>query len=103
VCYSLGMETLTAPDFSRGYPSKGARLGPAWTEVFNALASTPGEWRDGTALWTEVAENHGLSAVTVRGLMFRAASLGLLESERRKMDTGKGIRTRTHFRYVKKG
>jgi hypothetical protein len=102
VCYSLGMETMNAPDLSPGYPSRGERLGPAWAEVFTILASNPGEWVDGTALWTEVAERHNLEAVTLRGLMFRMATAGHLEREARQVQTERGKRARTHFRYVKK-
>ncbi len=102
VCYSLGMETMNAPDLSPGYPSRGERLGPAWAEAFAALAGNPGQWVDGTALWTEVAERHNLAPVTLRGLLFRMAAAGHLESESRQVQTERGKRSRTHFRYVQK-
>ncbi len=102
VCFCRGMETMNAPDLTPDYPSKGERLGPAWSEAFAALASNPGVWVDGATLWTEVAERHNLSPLTLRGLMFRMAKAGHLESEPRQVDTGAGKRTRTHFRYVEK-
>jgi hypothetical protein len=97
------METVTAPDLTAGYPSKGARLGPAWSEAWAELIKYPGEWRDGKELWTAVAERHNLHPDTLRGLMFRMASAGHLESESRQVITPKGKRNRTQFRYVVKG
>lgn len=102
MCYSLGMETLSAPDLTPGYPSKGARLGPAWTDVWATLVKSPGEWLDGASVWTEVAERHDLSPLTLRGLMFRMATAGHLEREARMVQTIAGLRSRTHFRYVGK-
>lgn len=103
VCYSLGMETLAAPDLTPGYPSKGARLGPAWEDAWAEFTKAPGEWLDGASVWTEVAERHDLSPLTLRGLMFRMASKGHLEREARMVKGDHGFRSRTHFRYVRKG
>lgn len=97
------METLTAPDLTPGYPSRGARLGPAWTEAWSVMTETPGEWHDGRTLWVDIAARHGLSPETLRGLIFRMAKAGHLESETRQMVTPRGPRSRTHFRYVQKG
>lgn len=96
------METKTAPDLTPGYPSGGARIGPAWAAVWTELSRTPGEWRDGAELWEAIAADHGLSHLTLRGLMFRMAAKGHLESESRQVKTARGLRSRTHFRYVNK-
>lgn len=103
VCYSSGMETMTAPDLTPGYPSKGARLGPAWADVWAELTKHPGQWHDGATLWEGIAPTHDLAAVTLRGLMFRMSAAGHLESEPRMVKTARGFRSRTQFRYVKKG
>ena len=96
------METLNAPDLSPGYPSKGARLGPAWSEAWAELIKYPGEWRDGMELWTRVAANHNLSPDSVRALLYRMVKGGILEKDTHQVITDKGKRTRTRFRYVKK-
>lgn len=99
MCYSPGMETLTAPDLSPGYPSKGPRIGPAWTDAWNVMSADPSAWHDGQELWLAVAARHGLSKETVRALMFRMAGKdGPLERVTAKVATAKGIRSRTQFR-----
>jgi len=92
------METTTAPDLTPGYPSKGARVGPAWAAVWAELSKDPDEWRDGHALWMDVAPRFQLSTETLRGIMFRMASKGHLESESRKVPTARGVRSHTYFR-----
>jgi hypothetical protein len=92
------METKTAPDLSPGYPSKGPRLGPAWSAVWDELSRTPGEWRDGHALWADIAPRYQLSPETLRALMFRMATGGHLERESRQVPTARGRRSHTHFR-----
>lgn len=101
-CYSPSMETKNAPDLTPGYPSGGARIGPAWEEAWTTLTAYPGEWREGQELWQTIAPQHDLSPDTLRGLMFRMAEKGYLESESRQVITGKGKRSRTFFRYVAK-
>ena len=96
------METQTAPDLTPGYPSRGARLGPAWADAWAVLTKYPEDWHDGPDLWTEVADRHGLAPASVRGLLYRFAKSGVLESETRQVITGKGKRAHTHFRYARK-
>lgn len=103
-CYSLGMETKTAPDLTPGYPSRGAKIGPAWSAVWAELSKTPGEWRDGRALWLDIAPRYGLSHETLRALMFRMAGEGgHLERESRQVTTARGRRNHTHFRINQNG
>jgi hypothetical protein len=97
------METTTAPDLTPGYPSKGARLGPAWAAVWAELSKSPAEWRDGHALWMDVAPRYQLSTETLRALLFRMASKGVLESESRQVQTARGKRYHTHFRPAQQG
>jgi hypothetical protein len=92
------MTTKTAPDLSPGYPSRGAKIGPAWTAVWAELSKSPGEWRDGRVLWMDIAPRYGLASETLRALMFRMASGGILESESRQVQTARGKRSHTHFR-----
>jgi hypothetical protein len=93
------METVqSAPDLTPGYPSRGAKIGPAWVAVWFELSKSPGEWRDGRALWMDIAPRFGLSHETLRALMFRMASGGILESESRQVQTARGRRSHTHFR-----
>lgn len=108
---------MEAPDFSLpgypevGYPNKGARLGPAWREIWAALAADPEAWKDGQALTNPIAEKHGLSAVTLRVLMSRAAQCGVVDRRKLpvatevsrlrkdgKVTTFTGQRARTHYR-----
>lgn len=96
------MKTATAPDLTPGYPSRGAKIGPAWNETWARLSENPGEWVDGTELWKEVSERHELSPHTLRALMFRMAAGGVIESSPRKVATPRGIRTRTAFRMIPK-
>jgi hypothetical protein len=92
------METTTAPDLTPGYPSGGAKIGPAWDAVWHELSKSPGEWRDGHTLWMDVAPRFQLSHETLRALMFRMAAGGHLESEIRQVVTARGKRSHTHFR-----
>ncbi len=102
-CYSPGMETKNAPDLTEGYPSRGTKIGPAWSEAWSVLTRYPGEWREGQELWLEIAPKHGLRPDTLRALMFRMAQAGHLESKSVQVITSKGKRNRTQFRYVSKG
>lgn len=92
------MRTDTAPDLTPGYPSKGPRVGPAWAAVWSELTKTPGEWRDGHALWMDTAPRYQLSTETLRALMFRMAAGGILESKSVQVPTNRGKRNHTHFR-----
>ena len=96
------MKTVTAPDLSPGYPSKGTKLGPAWSETWARMSEREGEWFDGRTLTEEIAPKHGLSPLTMRGLLFRMAAGGVIESEPKKVKTKMGIRTRTAFRVAVK-
>src|ERR1700750_565865 len=58
VGYSMAMETVTAPDLTRRYPSKGTKLGPARNEVWAAMAARNRDsdrYLDGRALAAEIA------------------------------------------------
>lgn len=92
------METTTAPDLSPGYPSRGAKIGPAWAAVWAELSKSPRDWRDGRALWLDIAPRFGLAPETLRAVMFRMAKGGLIESDSRQVATGRGKRNHTHFR-----
>jgi hypothetical protein len=91
----------TPPDLSPGYPSQGARLGPAWADIWNALARTPEQAQDIYPIAATVAETHGLAVSTLIGLTKRAATAGLLERSAELVYTGKrGRRMRTHYKIV---
>lgn len=96
------METLNAPDLTPGYPSKGARLGPAWSEAWAEFTKYPEEWRDGMELWTRIAARHELHPDSLRALLYRMAKAGILERKTGQVITDKGKRTRAQFRYVPK-
>lgn len=86
-----------------GYPSGGARLGPAWTDVWRAMAKDPDAFHDAYPIAVKVAEKHQLSPSTLIGLVKRAATAGLLTRESKLVHTGKrGNRARTHYRIVVK-
>ena len=92
------MDIATAPDLSPGYPSRGAKIGPAWRAVWTELSKTPGEWRDGRALWLDIAPRYNLAPETLRAVMFRMAAGGKLEREARFVPTNRGKRAHTYFR-----
>ena len=109
--YSLAMTTQTEPpDLSPGYPSKGARLGPAWRDVWTILLREPAEYRDGWAIADEVAGAYDMSPLSIVQLMSRAAKAGILEREHRPVTasitrvhggvptTREGTRLRSHYR-----
>ncbi len=103
MCYSPRMTMYAADrpdetDLNPGYPSAGARIGPAWREVWQTLHAAPGEWHDGAELWRPVAHRHGLAASTLRALMFRMAKNGRIESTTRSVSGVRGPRTRAQFR-----
>lgn len=101
VGYSLAMSTVTAPDLTPGYPSKGPKLGPAWTALYTALHSaalTSEPFMDGQKLAASIASDYGLADATLVALLSRAAKAGILDREGRQVMTNRGVRTRTHYR-----
>ncbi len=87
----------TAPDITPGYPSKGAKVGPAWNEAYNALR-TANDFQDGRALANEIAPRHDLDPATLIAILSRAALAGLLDKEPRPVASRRGNRNRTHYR-----
>jgi len=103
VGYSAAMTTtLKAPDITPGYPSKGAKLGPAWAEAWRLLRRSHGEFLDGWELATKVTKDVDLQPVTVVAVIRRAANAGLLEREQRpvtvKILDREGTRKRMFYR-----
>lgn len=97
--------TLTAPDITPGYPSKGTRVGPAWTEMWTRLKGA-NDWVDGTELAADVAEDPGngrgtMSPETLLHLLRRAATAGHLEKQTRTVDGGRGPRRRSFYRIAR--
>lgn len=99
------MNTIThAPDFpggrpgqTSGYPSKGAKVGPAWDEIWRRLEAAQ-DALDGRELAAAVAPTHDLQPATLVALISRAAKAGILSREPREVTTGRGPRTRTFYR-----
>lgn len=99
--YSGPMETVTAPDLTPGYPSRGPKLGPAWTALWSHLLTasrTSDPFLDGQELSTEVAPDYGLAPSTLVALLSRAAKAGVLTREGRPVQTSRGTRTRTWYK-----
>lgn len=99
--YSECMTNTTAPDLTPGYPSKGAKLGPAWRAVWAELdkvSSTPDPFLEGQELAATVAPDYGLSPNTLVALLSRAAKVGLLDKDTRPVQSSRGYRMRTHYR-----
>jgi hypothetical protein len=97
VGYSVAMTTLTAPDLTPGYPSKGPKLGPAWNALYRALARGE-DFQDGRVLAHKIAPKHDLDPATLVALLSRAAKAGILDKEPRPVMTQRGFRSRTHYR-----
>lgn len=95
------MTNLTAPDLTPGYPSNGAKLGPAWRAVWTELdkaSRTQDPFLDGRELADTVAPDYGLAPATLVALLSRAAKAGLLNKESRSVVSARGNRNRTHYR-----
>jgi hypothetical protein len=100
----------TPPDLSPGYPSKGARLGPAWRDVWAYLNRRPREFMDAWIIAESIAPDYELSPLSIVQLMSRAAKAGILERNQRPAKTTitrvykgepvtrEGIRLRSHYR-----
>lgn len=83
--YSEAMTSrVLAPDLTEGYPSKGAKLGPAWNEAWRILRRST-EPKDGRVLAAQVAVKHDLAPATVVALLSRMALGGHLERIPRKV------------------
>jgi hypothetical protein len=93
----MDMTTKTVPDITPGYPSNGAKLGPAWSAIWRALARAD-DALDGRELAAKVAPKYELAPATLVALISRAAKAGLLDREPRPVITGRGTRTRTFYR-----
>jgi hypothetical protein len=105
----MNMQT-EAPDLTPGYPSKGARLGPAWKDVWAILQRDPGTYLDAWVIADEVAPTYDMSPLSIVQLMSRAAEAGILEREHRPVTTSitrvhkgrpttrPGTRLRSHYR-----
>lgn len=102
---------IKAPDIPNpaypqgGYPSKGRKLGPAWTRMWSLLdkALVP---LDGTELAETVAVEMDLAPATLVAVLGRAAKAGLLVKEPKdvKIERGSAARpmrdtTRTRMHY----
>lgn len=98
--YSGAMVTNTAPDLTPGYPSNGAKLGPAWNALWAELAKAnrrKDPYLDGRELADLIAPDYGLNPSTLVALLSRAALANLLLREGRAVQTARGNRTRTHY------
>ncbi len=93
----------TAPDIPNpaypkgGYPTKGKRLGPAWTTLWRALERAE-DGLDGKELTDKVAKKSDLAPATLVNLLSRAARAGLLSKEFRTVETTRGKRQRAFYR-----
>ena len=105
VGYSGVMETLTAPDLTPGYPSKGGKLGPAWNDLWKAIQEAEGPV-DGRTLADRIAPQHDLQPSTLNALLSRMKAGGHLQGEPKIVDvevhmkdgtTRSSKRVRTHY------
>lgn len=93
--------TQAAPDLTPGYPSNGAKLGPAWAELWRRLelaALTSEPYLDGRVLAEAVAKDYGLADSTLIALLSRAAKAGILASKQRQVEGARGMRKRAWYR-----
>lgn len=85
-----------APDISRGYPSAGERIGPAWREIWGLLNAD--NWADGNGLARMIADRHGLSPSTVGHLLSAARRAGILEKRMQRRRGWEGGQPTAHYR-----
>jgi hypothetical protein len=97
--------TLKAPDLTPGYPSKGPKLGPAWSAVWAELAKAARRkdpYVDGRVLAESLAAEFELDPATLVGMLSRFAKAGILDRQPRKVTVQilhrSGKRTRTFYR-----
>jgi hypothetical protein len=96
-------KTLIAPDIPNsayprgGYPTKGAKLGPAWSAIWRKLSKAE-DFLDGRELADQVAAKYDLAPATLVALLSRAAKAGVLDKELRPVQTTRGTRDRTFYR-----
>lgn len=96
--------TTHAPDISPGYPSNGRHVGPAWRAIWQELEGvSAGDYVDGTELAERHAVEGSVMASTLMGVISRAARMGLLDRETRKVMGTRGPRPRTAFRISEAG
>lgn len=94
---------ITAPDIPNpaypkgGYPTKGKRLGPAWSALWLALERAD-DGLDGKELTDKVAKQASLAPATLVNLLSRAARADLLTKEFRTVQTTRGKRNRAFYR-----
>jgi hypothetical protein len=110
VGYSVPMIPTEAPDLTPNYPSKGPRLGPVWRDVWTQLRASPEEWKDAWDVAGALSAKYDLEPLSIVQLMSRMAKGGILEREKRPVQTtitrtqgGKattrpGMRSRSHYR-----
>lgn len=96
--------TAEAPDFTtndkgKGYPSAGAKIGPAWQACWDRLRAAPeGEYLDGPAMAKEIAEGLGMSPDTVMALLAQGTERNMLQKTRQVVTGTRGPRERTFYR-----
>lgn len=102
--------TTKAPDLTPGYPSNGAKLGPAWSAIWAELvkaARRKDPYVDGRHLAETIAPEYDLDPATLVGLISRYAKVGMLEREGRpvtvKILNRSGTRNRTFYRISSDG
>lgn len=99
VCYSARMEeTTNAPDLEPGYPSGGARIGPAWREAYQYLQAAGEQYTEGRTLAEEIAPKHELSPNTLAIIMSRMCREGYLQKKLMSMPSTRGNRPRVFYR-----
>jgi hypothetical protein len=82
-----------APDFTPGYPSKGAQIGPAWQLAWDHLRRQHGKYVSGKTVADHVMAEMEVKNETVRNLLHAAARAGYL-------DKGEAlIKSRRHTTY----
>lgn len=101
VSYSYCMEITKAPDLTPGYPSKGRKLGPAWSVIWTELqhaALQDDPFQEGREMADRIAPDYGLAPATLVALLSRAARAGLLDVTSRPVHATRGYRMRTFYR-----
>lgn len=88
----------TAPDLTPGYPSKGPRMGPAWSDLWAMLTKSGPDFLDGREAAVAVAARRKMSPDSLVAMLARARTAGLLESEIRRVQGSRGPRSRAHYR-----
>lgn len=90
------MDANKPPNFGRGYPSRGERVGPAWAAGWRHLVGADNRWVSADDLAEVMTTAADITPVTARKLLYQARQAGHVEVRYRRRGTP--VRRRADYR-----